>query len=334
MPRFTVSAVYLGALIEGARRAGADLSDLQLPENTDSFDTRIPRLEANALWEELPRRVGDDDFGLHLAERLEPGALAVLDFAARNAPTLRQAYLRVVRYVRLMHDAVEVALDETDPRGAVLSYTLPQLPSGSPRHAAEFTLGILICSGRQMTDERIVPRAVGFQHPLPQTGNAEHRRLFGCPISFEQPRNEIIFAPSALDLAVVGADPKLATVLNAYADELLARLPRPQSFAARVQRLLAKALRGGDPSLEAIAGEVKMSARTVQRKLKDDGTSHQELLDELRREMAHRYLAEPHIAIGEAAFLLGFSEPSAFHRAFKRWTGKTPGEYRRQALAS
>jgi AraC-like DNA-binding protein len=126
------------------------------------------------------------------------------------------------------------------------------------------------------------------------------------------------------------ADPSLCALLDRHARELLARYPREDSLVERIRTLMKGELNGGDASLEVVAERLGMSARTLQRKLQASGTSHQELLDEMRRDLAVRYLREPGMAVCEVAYLLGFSESSAFHRAFKRWTGTTPSEFRRR----
>ncbi len=125
------------------------------------------------------------------------------------------------------------------------------------------------------------------------------------------------------------SDPGLCVILDRYAEELLAKLPQTNSIVDRVRQELSVGLRGGQVRLEAIAHTLEVEPRTLQRKLREAGISYQELLDEMRRELSIHYLKEEHISVYEVAFLLGFAETSAFHRAFKRWTGKTPSEFRR-----
>jgi AraC-like DNA-binding protein len=119
-------------------------------------------------------------------------------------------------------------------------------------------------------------------------------------------------------------------VLNRHAAELLEKLPQENGIVDGVRRALAESLRGGDASISAVSKRLGMSARTLQRKLSDLGTSHQELLDDMRRDLSRKYLQESGMAICEVAFLLGFSDTSVFHRAFRRWTGETPGEYQKR----
>lgn len=330
MAAATVSAPYLQILVEGARSAGVPADDLltaEVLEQIGNPDGRLGRELNNQLWTEIPRRSGDDDFGLHLAETIRPGVFVVVDYAARNAATLRQAMTRFVRYCRLVHDGSEVTLGEAGNEARV-SYTLPSFPGGSPRHVAEFVVAAFYISARQMSRSELPLRNVRFQHPRP-VADQEHRRIFGCEVSFGAPANEILLDRRHLDLPIAQADPKLGALLDRYAEELVARLPSRQTCSDQVRRMIAEAMCDGEHGLEPIARRLSMSPRTLQRRLQEEGTSHQQLVDDLRHEMALKYLDEPAISIGEVAFLLGFSEPSAFHRAFKRWTGATPGDYRK-----
>jgi AraC-like DNA-binding protein len=133
----------------------------------------------------------------------------------------------------------------------------------------------------------------------------------------------------SLDRPLVRADAGLCAVLERHARELLERLPRATSLSGRIRQLVAGDLVKGVPSPAEVARRLHMSGRTLQRRLREDGTSHRALVDELRRDLAMRYLGEREIGIAEVAFLLGFSEASAFHRAFRRWSGTTPSAYRR-----
>lgn len=189
------------------------------------------------------------------------------------------------------------------------------------------TLAAAVALGRSITQVAWSPIAVSFRHPEPaETG--EHRRIFGCQPNFGAGMNAIVLDRDLLQLPIVKADPGLCAVLDRHAEELLARYPRQDLLINRVRSALRDEMNGGDPSLERIAAQLGMSGRTLQRRLRDLHTSHQELLDQMRRDLAVRYMQEPEMAICEIAYLLGFSERSVLHRAFKRWTGKTPSEFR------
>lgn len=172
---------------------------------------------------------------------------------------------------------------------------------------------------------------VRFPHTAP-LDISEHQRLFGCKLQFGWERSELVFARDLLDAPLVKADPTLQAILEAQVVSVIEKLPKGEATTDAVRRHLAGELGKGQPTLEQIAPRLHMSPRTLHRRLDDEGTSFRKILSEVRRELASRHLMERRLAIGEIAFLLGFSEPSAFHRAFKRWTGHAPLIYRKLAL--
>jgi AraC-like DNA-binding protein len=162
---------------------------------------------------------------------------------------------------------------------------------------------------------------------------AAHLRLFGIAPRYDRAVNALELTGDAAARPVLTADPLLSRVVVRHAEALLAERPAAaETTAGTVRRILTRLL-GDDEagcSLTAVSANLHMSERSLQRRLADEGVSFDALLDELRRELALRYLADEKVAIAEIAYLLGYSEPSAFHRAFKRWTGTTPAEARQQ----
>ena len=326
----------IGAMIvEAAIAGGASRETL---ESTAGFsathaadpDARISLAVETALWEAGARLTGDPDFGLHSAERLRPGMFDVLDYAIRTAPNLRVALERLARYNRIEHD---VAVFTIVDRGDVtrVEHRFGGGGAVQSRHAAECTLAAQVVIGGQLTGTRVAPRAVAFLHARPAS-TAEHQRLFGVTPSFSQPVNAVEWDRAVLERPNPNADPALARTILRHAEALLAARPAPAaSHTDRVRQLLVTALGEGDATLARAARALKMSARSLQRRLADEQMTFDRLLDDVRRQLATRYLADPNIAIAEVAYLLGYSEPSPFHRAFKRWTGTTPMEARRGA---
>lgn len=338
MSSLEVSAGIGGVVVAIASQLGADASKLVEatgydPKSASDPDARIPLEMEHALWRTAATLLGDEAFGVHAAELVKPGMFDVLDYAVRTAPTLLQSLERLVRYNRLVHDAAVWALL---PRGDALRVEHTFRVGGivQERHAAEFTLCTLVTIGSQLADIPLRPRAVGFRHakPAASEANAELSRLFGLEPQFLQPVNYI-----ELDNAVVArenpkADASLSRLVERHAEALLAARPEPTlSTADRVRHVLAAAFGQGETTLADVARKLKLSERSLQRRLSDEGETFDALLDRVRRDLALRYLADPKIAVAEIAFLLGYSEPSPFHRAFKRWTGKTPSEMRKQA---
>jgi AraC-like DNA-binding protein len=290
-------------------------------------DARISLQLEERLWLEAARRSGDDDIGLHAAEGLRPGAFDVIDYAIRTAPTLRASLQRLARYNRLEHD---VAVFTIIDRGPVtrIEHAFRVAGAVQSRHSAEFTMAAVLVVSAQLLGQPVYARVVEFRHAAP-SATGEHVRVFGVRPRFGAAVNALEIDSALVDRPIPDADPALSRVIERHAEARLLGQPEPaETTAVRVQRLLARDLPAGEVSLSEVAAALHMSPRSLQRRLGDEGTSFDAVLDELRRDLALRYLADPKIAIAEVAYLLGFSEPSSFHRAFKRWTGATPREAR------
>jgi AraC-like DNA-binding protein len=298
------------------------------PDDLADPDHRIPFSTVVLLYEKAAQLTGDDAFGLHVGENVDPKAFDVLGYSVINSPTLGAGLDRMVRYNSLWTNGSTFAVEISDPNTRI-TYTYQGDSIGEHRHDAEMTFAAIVTLGRTVTDADWSPLSVAFQHEQP-ADTSEHARIFRCPVTFGAQTNEFIFDSSTLALPLVKADPGLCAVLDRHAKELLTKYPREDTLVDRARKLIRDELSGGDASLDRLAAKLGMSGRTLQRKLREHGTSHQELLDEMRSELAMRYLREPEMAICEVAYLLGFSESSALHRAFKRWTGMTPSEFRRR----
>jgi AraC-like DNA-binding protein len=298
------------------------------PEVLNDPDARIPFAQIVALYEQAATLTGDDAFGLHVGEHADPTAFDVLGYSVINSPTFGDALDRVVRYNSIWTNGSCFSVETVNGQTRFVYLYLDEAIR-ERRQDAEMTFAALVVLGRRVTHVDWSPSEIRFQHERPRE-TTEHERIFQCPVFFAATTNEVVFDSVYSSLPIVKADPSLCALLDRHANELLSRYPREDSLVERIRTLMKDELKGGDASLEVVAEKLGMSARTLQRKLHTSGTSHQELLDEMRRDLAVRYLREPGMAVCEVAYLLGFSESSAFHRAFKRWTGKTPSEFRRR----
>ena len=329
---YTVWFRYVKVVLHAAAKANLETQTLLGAVGLDSSileatDARIPHEKVYALWREISRLSGDEAIGLRLVELVEPEALDVVGYAAYSSSNLGEALSRFIRYSRLIHEGVNWTL-ETKGNVTRITHSVPGIHLPLPGVLCQWVVANIIVNVRRMTGLHLVPFQVGFQHQQPDDISS-YRELFQAPVEFEQAVNSFTFDAAWLNQPLLKSDPGLCALLDRYAEELLAKLPRTENIVDSVRQEISVGLRGGDPGLDAIAQKLRFAPRTLQRKLKEAGTSHQELLDEMRRELSIHYLQERHMAVCEVAFLLGFSETSAFHRAFKRWTGTTPGEFRR-----
>jgi AraC-like DNA-binding protein len=305
-------------------RGGLEGVDLGQP------DQRLPEGVPREVWTLAARATGDEAIAIHVAEGRTPAAVDVLEYAFRASPTLRDALGQVVRYGRVMHDRVALRLEPEGDAARLTGAVPPAHPIN--RYQAEFFLATWLRLARETCARDLVPVEVHFAHPAP-TSIDEHRRFFACPVLFDQPDVGLLFAGADLDRPMHGADPALTSLLGRQLDRLLEGLPADASVTSRARALVKEDLPSGSAFVERVARQLAMSVRTLSRRLDAEGTSFRQLLESVRQELAFAHLRDPAVEIGEIAFLLGYSESSAFHRWFKRRTGRTPLEFRREPLS-
>lgn len=327
---YYVTAPLLWPLILGLRMLGVDADEVLARAGLSEQalrdpDARFSAAEGLSLMNAAIAVSGDPDLGLHLSQHYEPGIFTVLDYLAHSSATLREAIERVCRYERLHQNGVRTTLRVQGARAILRQDTLVALPL--PRQVAESSLANLLTIGRKLTGKPLMPHEVWFRHAEPAT-TREHERIFGCTLHFEAEYDALIFDAAWLDLPLPHKNPALGETLERHARELLAKLARGDSLADQVRRELSALLPDGSQDIERVAKRLHTSARTLQRRLRDEGTTFAALLEELRIELSLRYLAEPSLGVEDVALMLGFSDSRAFRRAFKRWKGVSPGSLR------
>ncbi len=234
---------------------------------------------------------------------------------------------KLCRYHGLSTDWVRLHLRVQDGHA---HYAWEPVSAGIPlqRHHSEVVLCGLALLLRRLSQGQVRLAEARFSHPRP-ADTAEHERLFRCRVTFDQERDELVIRQEDLELPIFLANREVLDRLEGLAEEMLRRLALPESWSERVTHGIGQALLRGDrPLLDAVAAGLAISPRHLQNKLRDEGTSYRALLDGLRREAAVEYLRRGQMPIVDVAFILGFSEQSAFNHAFKRWTGTSPQQYR------
>lgn len=320
----------LRPLLELARARGArlDLATLGLPpEPAEATPVTPPQL--GALLDALAGALEEPHLGLLLpaALRLERYELPAL--AAHASPTLRASLEQLTRWSPLLADGAALAFEEVDGV-ARLSHQVLGAPRGVSRHLAEYALASFLHECRLRTGRALPVREVGFVHPRPRGSLEALVAHFGTSaLRFGQPRNTLAFEASALDAPQLTADPRLLQTAEALAEEALRRRPRREDgFRAVVAARVRGQLERSGFSLRAVALGLRMSTRTLQRRLEAEGTRFAAVLDEVREGLARELVARPEPSLSEVAFQLGFAEFATFSRAFKRWTGQPPGAFR------
>ena len=332
----SVLTVSSRALITACARLGLDtdalLASVGLERATlDDPDGRLEPGMVSALWARAYALSGDPVLSLHAAEACPMGAYKVIDYIAANAPTVGDAFLYGARYFPLINTAIRMPIDD---RGEPVTFDVEDEtgPMGVTRPYAEYCFAAFVLHIRHATGVPFPVESITFVHPEP-SDTSEHERVYGCPVRFNAPHNRLCMSRAAWTTPARGPDPGVLRVLMEHADHLLTRLPQAPDLVERTRRAIADSLRGGDASLEAVARVMCLSTRSLQRHLGELGYSYNDLASQVREAHARLYLAQPDIAVSEVAYLLGFSDVSTFHRAFKRWTGETPARYRAQLLS-
>lgn len=289
-------------------------------------DGRLTVDQVARLWKAALDASDDPSLGLRMALAVPFGAYRVIDFLAASAPTVGEGIMRMARYFPLVNAALAW---EISHEGSQVRVTLeqPGAPEGLPKSLIEYALIVTILHLRH---------ASGFQWPLVEVTCAfpapsdtrDHEVVLGCPVRFGQTRNSFVMTRATWDLPGRAASNDLLTTLEAHAARMLASLDAARVTSRRVAELIVEELEGGDPSLARIARRMALSARTLQRRLADEQTTFADVLDETRRHVAQAYVKDRGLALTEVAYLLGFSEQSAFSRAFQRWWGMPPSQFR------
>jgi AraC-like DNA-binding protein len=242
-----------------------------------------------------------------------------------NCPTLGTAMEKLVHYHDLATDLIKIRIQE-EGETAHFAWETP-LEGLLDRQISEAVIAWLFFTLQGLSDRPVPVRRVNFRHPEPMD-TREHQKLFNCQVTFEQASNEIIVTREILDFPVPLADTRITPPLENILQEQLKALYPPNTWSERVSHFIRQRLLQGEQSTLPIAArEMALSARQLQNKLKAENTSYRKLLEQVRKEIALRYLKEPDVNLYDIAFLLGFSDQSAFTHAFKRWTGTTPGKF-------
>jgi AraC-like DNA-binding protein len=302
--------------------AGLDAVELNDP------DARVPIQKSWSLWRAILERRPDGAMGLRLGAAARVRDLGVVGYTMFYSSTLGAALARLCRYSHVITKAVQYRLEHDAGLSSVAL-------EGNPRFDSliqplDARLAFVVAAAREITGADVVPHEVCFSYEEP-LDVAEHQRFFRCPLRFERTPSAVVFSRQDLDRPAVAGDETLGGYLDRVAEEVLQSLEDRSSLREQVQRTIWSQLAAGPPSLPNVASRLGQSPRTLQRRLRASGTSFAELLDELRRHMALRLLKDRSLAIYEVAFLLGYSDPSTFYRAFRRWHGAPPDEFRRKA---
>lgn len=282
------------------------------------------------LLEEIAQTIGDRCFGLHFGERSNPKNIGPLVYAVLNSPTIAAACETAARYLHVHNQALNLSLNVAN-KLAHFAYSYSDIGLKQPRQFSEFTMAGALNTFRIMAGSQWAPREIQFAHDAPES-NAEHLRVFGAPVIFRCASNALIMEREFLDQTIPAADHRLYGILSRYLDDVLTKMPKEDGLVATIRKAIGELLKDGTPKLARVAKSIAVSPRTLQRRLEKHDLDFKTLVHETRHQFALEYLRDRENTLTQIAFLLGYSEVSAFNRAFKRWTGSTPLDYRRKQV--
>jgi AraC-like DNA-binding protein len=302
------------------RRVGLTPELIAEPEERLSVRSQI------ALLDEAAIALKDDCIGFTLARAFDPREIGLLYYVMASSRTLGDALKRVARYSKVTNEALAFGYQEGNR--LVLSLSYSGVPRHSDRHQMEFCMFGLLRICRMLTGQNLVPQYFSISHHRSE-GTSEMARFVGTKVEFGADRDEFALNLDARELPVIHADSYLNDLLLKYCEAALAdRRGDNSQLRTRVENAISSVLPHGKVRVEDVARSLGMSKRTLARRLSDEGLNFTEILQQLRRDLAVRYLDDRRLHVSKIAWLLGFREVSAFTHAFKRWTGKTPSQIR------
>ncbi|MBH3427844.1 AraC family transcriptional regulator [Pseudomonas alkylphenolica] len=330
MSERTTSASWASGIVKALELEGLDCRAMfkQLGLDfaaLDDPDARFTQDSMTRLWQLAVDLSGNQAIGLNMARVVRPASFHVVGYALMSSRTLAEGFERLVRYQRIIAESSDLSF-RLEPDGYALILTVHGDHLPPTRHSAEASLACALSLCSWLSGRLIQPRRVLIQGPQP-ADLTPYKVAFHAPLIFGAAHDALVFERADMEAPLPTANEAMATLHDRFAGEYLARFSESR-VTHRARQVLCRVLPQGEPKREMVAQSLHMSQRTLQRRLQEEGTSFQTLLDDTRRELAEQYLAQPSMTLLETAYLLGFADPSNFFRAFRRWFAVTPGEYR------
>jgi AraC-like DNA-binding protein len=287
-----------------------------------TLDARIGARNQIRFLDLVAQQLPDELLGFRLAQHLELRELGLLYYVQASSDTLGDALRRAARYCTIHNEGVNITYRQAKNISIACKYV--GVARAIDRHQMEFIMATLVRLCRHLTGRQLWPSWIKLTHRRTEVP-PQFRTFFGCDILFGSDIDEIAYPEDCAHLPVVDADPYLNSLLVKYCDEALSnRRAKSSAWRLRVENAIVPLLPHGQARMPEISQRLGVSARTLERRLACEGMTFSRVLDELRFDLARRYLQERDLPISEIAWLLGYRETSAFNHAFKRWTGKTP----------
>ncbi len=298
------------------------------------FESRQHRISAASqgkFLEHAAEAMDDSAFGLHLAEQANPREAGLLFYVTSAANNVGEALALFARYSRIVNEAVRIKVVRS-PEGVVAEITFVGLSIHSVKQVTEFGVAVTIRALREIAGRNIHPTRLSFIHGRNSDLQA-FERFFRCPVEFGASRDQLAFSHETLALPLVTEDRHLLESLQPVCDEAAKERATPiGTVRALVENEVHKLLPHGKARRPSVAKTLGLSERTLTRKLADEGTTYEQVVDQLRQSLARQYIKERGVSLSQIAWLLGYEGSTSFNHAFRRWTGGPPSVVRNAKL--
>jgi AraC-like DNA-binding protein len=300
-------------------------------QDFDSRQRRISAASESKCLEYAAEAMGDSAFGLHLAEEANPREAGLPFYIASAANNLGEALELFARYGRIVNEAMRIKLVRA-PEGVVAEITFGDHSRHSAKQVTEFAIAIILKGVREVAGRNIRPMHVSFARGR-NSDLREFERFFGCPVEFGASRDQLAFSHETLALPLVTEDRHLLETLRPICDAAAKeRGTATGTLRAAVENEAQKLLPHGKAKRHRVAKSLGLSERTLTRKLADEGTTYEQVSDQLRQSLALQYIKEQSVSLSQIAWLLGYEGSASFNHAFRRWTGRSPSVARNEKL--
>ncbi len=299
------------------------------PASMDDMSSRTTWSTQNALWRSIAESVGDPCFGLKLGKFWHPSHMHALGYAWLSSSTLYSALERLSRFIKIVNSNIAIELSESSDQVSIEVVSVSSTIQREASWYADIDMSILIAMCRANYGDTLNPVSVDFMHDKPDCAG-EFYALFRCPVNFGAQRNRLVLSRKDVDKQLPGSNRLMSQVHDQEMVRYLASLD-DGDIINKVKNAILELLPDGRMSDMKVAEALFMSNRNLQRKLEVHGTTFKTILTGLRKELAAKYIQDTQLTLTEISFMLGFSEMSAFSRAFKQWTGESPKAQRQSA---
>ena len=330
-----IPAKQVMVLLEGAKRGGVSSEELLAecgidPAVLQQADAKIDKRIFIQMMLAVMHRTEDEFMGFGAGRVSRPGTFSMMAHAVINCATLEKAVRRGIKFYELFNLAIIGQLLVSDDEAAIRFQSRKEVEFQPYVMEAVVFLTLRFLSW--LIGQQIVPKRINLEFPVQDEG--EFAAQFPCQVHYRQPHSEIILDSRYMNMPLVQNELSLSKFLRSSLEELMDGDIQNASLNAQIRSIISKEFGNNFPDFSVVCEKLAMTPQTLRRRLKDENTSYQEIKDSIRKDASIYYLSKPELTIDEIALLMGFSEASSFHRAFKKWTGKTPSAYRQELLSS